>query len=189
MTNRLSGTPAPRSGGYSAIGVTGPLSFAAFLVSTLLSPVHHFIEDSRRCAVVNDLLVTMRQAQAVANTAGKAVSVCAAADDAGTRCAPTASWSRGWISFVDLDGDGRMDARESKFILQRTVNGNASVKVAGSEIAFTFRPFFAPSYSRRGIGVLSVCEGSSGKPARAVVVSPGLPPRAADPTRTSPRCV
>jgi len=189
MPKAISGAPVQHCGGYSVVGVTGPLSLTAFLISTIFSPFQHFMQDSRRCAVVNDLMITVRQVQKIADQMGRTVSVCAAADAAATRCSPTADWSRGWIAFVDLNGDGRMDHLEADAVLLRTVNGEAGVKVSATEAAFSFRPYYAPSAgTARGAGAFAVCDARGASSTREVVVSAHAAPRAQAPDARAPRC-
>ena len=189
ITKAISGAPVPHCGGYSTVAVTGPLSLAAFLISTAFSPFQHFMQDSRRCAVVNDLLITVRHAQNISDRMGQTVTVCAAADAAVTRCSHTADWSHGWIAFVDLDGDGQMDAAERAKVLLQTVNGNPGIKVSATEASFSFRPYYAPSAgTARGAGAIAVCDARGKVAAREIVIDGHAAPRATDLDARAPRC-
>lgn len=134
-----------------------------------------FVHQSQRSAVVNELQLEVRQAERAANQLGYPVTLCASSADGG-RCAAGADWSGGWVAFVDMNGDGEMDAREARLTLWRTRNGHPNIRVSATPATFSFMPF----YTRAGAsttGTIAVCDRQGSGGARTVEVGRGAVPQ------------
>lgn len=133
-----------------------------------------FVHESQRSVVVNELQLQFRQAAASASRMGQTITVCASHD--GQSCAQmdevagSKDWSAGWISFVDLDGDGVMQADEASLRMTRTANDQPNIVVTGTHAAFSFRPYYTRPYAGTEPGRVTVCDREVHGGSRAVIL-------------------
>jgi len=102
-----------------------------------------FASNSRITATSNDLMSAFMLGRSEATRAREEVTVCASAD--GATCGAGATFDDGWILFVDIDGDGVVDAGDDDVlrvypaiddqidITATDLNGNAAT-------SFTWQP-------------------------------------------------
>ena len=131
-----------------------------------------FVHQSARSAVVNEIQLEVRRASHAANQLGYPVTLCPAASGADERCASDGDWSRGWIAFVDMNGDGAMDARETRLMLWHIRNGHPNIRVAATRGSFSFAPFYARGAAPT-TGTITVCDREGAGGARSVEVGRG----------------
>ena len=146
------------------------LSLATTAAMITVPGLRTFVHESQRSAVVNELQHEIRQAAAQANQLGETITLCAS-DAAGERCADEGNWSRGWLAFVDLNGDGLMQDDEVKLRLWRTPNTETNIAVTAAPAAFSFRPYYKRPFEATAPGSLTVCdrEGHGGR--RAIQIN------------------
>lgn len=109
-------------GGRHRLGETGTRGFTLLelmIVVTLLAvslslvapSMSFLIQDNRQVSAVYALRATLNLARSEALAQRHFVEVCGS-DAAGTGCSGDSDWSRGYLAFVDLDGDASLDAGE-----------------------------------------------------------------------------
>jgi Tfp pilus assembly protein FimT len=162
------------------------LSVAATAAMVAVPGLKTFVHESQRSAVVNEIQFQVRKAALAANERGQTISLCASALRS-EGCADSADWSGGWTAFVDLNGDGAMQAGETR--LWSTRNEHRNIAVAAAPAVFSFRPFYARPYNHGTTpGQLTVCdrEGSGGT--RSVVVDRAGIPRLSEARSSAGGC-
>ncbi len=93
-----------------------------------------FIVDIRVAGAASGFERILRHARSEAVSRGRTVRICASND--GWSCDPQRRWERGWISYVDLDGNGEREETEPLLQVRHRMkrleirfNGGASVSV------------------------------------------------------------
>lgn len=176
-------SPRPHAG-FSLVELLVTVSVAGTLASLALPSFGELIQDSRRTAVVNELLATLIQARSQAARSGQNIVVCAFEDadrngrlDPRERRCTGSDWSHGWFAahWTDNNRDGRVDADELDEPLRTFVNDQPGVAArapgfanapAPSGIA-VLRPFDRFSSN----GTITVCDRRGARAARALIVS------------------
>jgi Tfp pilus assembly protein FimT len=159
------------------------LSITATTAMVAVPGLRDFVHESQRSAVVNEIQLDVRRAARVANDTGRIVSLCAL-HAGGQRCDERGDWNRGWLAFVDQDGDGVMDPRERR--LWRTRNPQAGVGVAASPSVIIFRPYYLAPYLGTTEADVTVWDRAGFGGARTVTVGPGGVPQLSE-VRFPPR--
>lgn len=175
------------AGGYTLLELASVLCIAGVAASVALPALGALAQDTRRAAVVNDLVATVMLARSeTLKRGGRALVACGVADaDADGRLAPGElacagrDWSDGWVlgTWDDADGDSSVDAGELAPLraFQTGARGRLTV-TAGN---FTASPPVAPAGTllikafgkRTSNGTITVCDGRGAAHARAVIVS------------------
>ena len=109
---------APRStqSGVTFIELLTVIVMAGILMSIGVGS-YRFITDKNRVAgEVNGLLGDLQLARVEAIKEGLPVAVCVSTS--GTACTGGTSWNKGWIVFVDANGNGTVDAGEAVLRVQ-----------------------------------------------------------------------
>lgn len=166
-------TTRARQRGSFGFEASTALSLAASLVLALPG-LREFVHESHRSAVVNALQLDLRRASSTAGQIGRAVSLCGR-DRSGQRCAPGTDWSRGWLAFVDADGDGAMDGREEKLVLWAVENSHPDLRLTASGAVIAMVPPWsplAPADARQ----ITVCDLSGHAAGRTVALGRGSVP-------------
>jgi len=96
--------------GFTLIELLITLAVAALLLAGAVPTMRSITQNNLLAAVTNRLVTTFQFSRSEAVERRVQVSVCAANSDA-TKCSEDATtWdTQGWLSFVDLNGDGDMD--------------------------------------------------------------------------------
>lgn len=120
------------------------LSILVILVGIAVPSFREMLLDNRRTTTVNELLSNLMLARSEAVKRGRPVSICAAVPGGTASCAGGADWSRGWLVFVDADGNGDIAAVSD--VLRQSGHDAASVGIrivaaTGGPGHFTLRPF------------------------------------------------
>lgn len=113
------------------------------LIAALGAPnLSEFIDDNRLNAAVGDLVSSIQTARAEAVGRNAYVTLCKK-NAAGTQCTNGGGWQQGWITFVDADGDGVVDAGDGDEIvaIHDALLGSVTMHgTAGVANLITFRP-------------------------------------------------
>jgi type IV fimbrial biogenesis protein FimT len=96
--------------GFSLIELLVGLFLAALTLGLAVPSYHDWIAMSELMNEAQHLANGMNRARAEAINSGSRVNLCQSAG--GRMCVPAGSWERGWILFIDSDGDGQVDAGE-----------------------------------------------------------------------------
>jgi type IV fimbrial biogenesis protein FimT len=160
-------------------GVTLPeLVFAMAIVAGLLGwGVPSFRELQRnveRTREVNQFVQALYLARSEAIKRNGVVSLCPSGG--GSQCAPTGTpWQRGWIVFVNHDGDSPA-VRDAGEDLLRTYAPWDRGAVTGNRATLSFRPFGQVGVT----ATFTFCDDRGPPAARAVIVSQVGRPRVSD---------
>lgn len=172
------------SRGFTIIELIVTMMVAAVVLSLAVPAFGEIGLNARRTVLVNTLVRDVHLARSETHKQARTVSICAS--DGGRQCALSgSSWDRGWLIFVNLDGDDppRVDPGEPVLYTRR---GFGHGRLRSNRRAFHFRPF----NKRSTAGTLVYCDRRGSPAARAVIVSATGRPRvsAHDPRRRPLAC-
>lgn len=97
--------------GFTLLELMIVVALLAVSLSLVAPSMSGLIQDNRQVSAVYALRATLNLARSEALAQRQFVEVCGT-DTAGTGCSGDADWSRGYLAFVDLDGDATLDAGE-----------------------------------------------------------------------------
>jgi len=126
------------------------------LVGALLSGMglSNFLADSRRDAVLNELLTTIGYARSQAVTLGTRITICASLSL--QSCQAAAGWDRGWIVFSDPVNPGVVDHAEQ--ILRRHGPLPGGLRLRGNGVLAGRVSFNALGTSQGFAGTFTLCD-------------------------------
>ena len=159
--------------GFTLIELIVTMMVAAVVLALAVPAFGEIGLNARRTTVVNALVRDVHLARSETHKRARTVTVCAAE---GRQCAPGGqAWHRGWLVFVNLDGDEppRVDPDEPVLF---TRPGFETGRLTANRRAFHFRPF----NKRSTAGTLIYCDRRGPQAARAVIVSATGRPRVSD---------
>lgn len=176
-----------RKRGYTLVELAVVLAMAGVAAAVALPTLGSLAQDTRRAAVVNQLVATLLLARSeTLKRGGRALVACGVEDPDGDGHIPPEElgcagydWSDGWVlgTWDDADGNARVDPGElAPLRVFRTGAGGALTVTAGN---FTASPPVAPAgtllikaFGRRtSNGTITVCDARGPSQARAVIVS------------------
>lgn len=136
------------------------LMMATALVATLLAvglpPLGDALRRQRVTASMQMLMADMAMARNTAVMRGQQVVLCPSAG--GTECAGGLDWSRGWLVYVDADGNRRPDAPADLLRATAAPGGADGLKLTSSRPYLRYQ---ADGRSAHSNLTLSVCAGTS----------------------------
>lgn len=153
--------------GFTLVELMITIAVASVLLGVGIPSLQQFMETNRRAAAVNLLVTSLQQARSTATARGARVVICQASSPAACDTAGTEDWSVGWLSFVDNDSDGVLDAGTDE-LLQYTQPQN-NISMPANQRLFGYLPGFRGLSS--GGGTIAVCPTGDNADGRWVVVS------------------
>lgn len=155
--------------GFSLGELLATIAVAGVLTAAAVPTFQSVISESRRAAVVNQLVSTMHMARSEAITQNARVVICPGTD--GEACTADA-WAGGWFSFVDRNDNGVRDEGEP---LIATGNGDSRMQITTDSFgdALVYRPSGRVLMADPGAtqGEFTICD-SRGVTAPRVVIVP-----------------
>ena len=100
----------PRIRGFSLVELLVGLLLAALILGLAVPSYHDWIATSELMNEAQHLANSLNRARAEAINSGFRVNLCPSAG--GRTCVPTGTWDRGWILFIDANGDGQVNEGE-----------------------------------------------------------------------------
>lgn len=105
-------------------------------------------------ALANDLAI----ARSEAIKRGRRVILCRSGD--GQRCADAGGWEAGWMTYIDIDGNGR--PADASAVLHRTPNTETGITVRGNRPVESYVAFIGSGHARLlsgglQMGTFTVC--------------------------------
>lgn len=152
--------------GITLVELIATLAVVSIALAVVAPGWQALSERSRVTTVANSLLTDLRFARATAVTRNRRVGLCPSDD--GDRCnGDPRSWHRGYLVFVDDDGNRDRDPGET--LLRRQGSHNAPLRLHSSAGRSTIS-FRADGAAWSTNTTFSVCAGSDAKFNRAVVL-------------------
>jgi type IV fimbrial biogenesis protein FimT len=164
--------------GFTLLELMVTLAVAAILFSVAVPGFQQMVQRNRVITYTNDFIATVNYARSEAIRTASPVSICASSD--GATC--TGTWSQGWITFANRDGDNpaEVDAGGVEPVLKvhERLNGQYTLS---SDAVFAGGVTYDVSGAANATGVLAVCHAGSLAQSRAIVLT-RLRPRVATDT-------
>ena len=155
----------PRLGGFTLWELFWVLAIAGVLLGLGVPSFRGVLQDGRRTADVNALVLAVQMARSEAAKRGRNVILCATRDR--VRCDDLAHGApSGWMVFVDMD-DAEPPRRSSIETLLYTHEPEIEGTIIGNRPYFEFRP----PLHRSTNGTVVFCDARGALSARAVIVS------------------
>jgi len=184
MTRKCAAAPA-RAGGQSLLELMVSLAIAGVLASVAVPSFQRLLLDSRRTAVVNDLVAALYFARTEAIKRRQPVIACGVHDangngrlEPGERACAGPDWSDGWIvaAWHDADGDQAVEPAELTVLREHATGGDLGITIDGGP--FTATPPVTPAGTtvlrpfgqRSANGTVTVCDRRGPAHARGVIV-------------------
>ena len=102
--------------GLTLIELIVTMAVLGIVLASALPSMNGIIDSNRRSANINLFVGSLNLARSEAVKRNNSVSLCTSSS--GTACDNTLSWEDGWLVFVDIDGDGVVDAGDGDSILR-----------------------------------------------------------------------
>lgn len=161
--------------GFTLMEVLVTVAVLSIVVSLALPSFRVTLQNNRRAAALNDFVVTLSHARGLAVARRVPVTVCRSNAYAATTptCAAGSGWEDGWLTFLDVNGDGTFDSatdsverRHEALPSDITFRGNTKV---------VNRVTFNNAGVTNNNGTLALCDsrGWSTANSRVVVISTG----------------
>lgn len=162
-----------RQRGYTLTEFVFAMAIVAGLLGWAAPGLRDLRRDAERTREVNQFVHAVHFARLEAVKRNGVVSLCPSGD--GESCAPRgAAWQRGWIVFVNADGDSPA-VRDPDEPLLRVAAAWAGGTVSANRTTLSFRPF-----GQSGVtATFTFCDARGPAGARAVIISQGGRPRVA----------
>ena len=125
-----------------------------------------FIKNDRLSTQINTLVSHLAYARSQSVTNAQQVILCASENL--TSCSSSGNWSKGWILFIDADGDSSFSAGEEILRAKQELSGaNTLTSSAGSKIIYDSRGFASDSN-----GTFSLCDDRGATKMKSLTISP-----------------
>lgn len=123
-----------KSAGFTMMELLMVMLIAGILAAIGTSSFKYVTTSNRISTEINGLLGDMQFARSQAIKTGSPVTVCPSLGPNYNSCTGSATWSSGWIVFLDFNGNGTLDTatdsiiRVQKSIAPDTLTGTANFK-------------------------------------------------------------
>lgn len=162
----------PRESGFTVIELMVALVVALIVAGLAIPAFSRMTAQNHLATTSNDFVSAFASARQSAVQLGRPVALCAG-DESG--CFSSARWSQGWVTFVDRDKDGTLDAEDR--VLFSGIPRRHDVAVSGNlplraPVIFTPMGFAQRPSGAFAAGTLRVCVPSAiGDNARHLVLA------------------
>jgi len=143
----------PRLHGFTLVELMVALAILAILLAIAAPSYRDFVVDSRMRGEANEFLTGLNFTRSEAVKRNATVSICS--KGSGDGCANSGSWKLGWIVFVDLDGDGKVESGDTILRVHGALNeqSNLAGTLTGTTTVATDVTFLPDGRSRLSGGV------------------------------------
>lgn len=119
------------AGGFALVELMMALSVAAVLVVLAAPALRDLIGGQRLALSTQTLVGSLSYARSEAIRRSTRVTVCPSMNE--STCDAGSAWNKGWIVFVDLDGDGQ--ASEGETVLRVTGKQSDEIEIGGNSLS------------------------------------------------------
>ena len=167
-----------RQNGFTLIELLTAMAVATILIAFAIPGIQSFQMNARQSGTVNELVNGMRIARNTAITTNTRVTVCASSN--GASCS-SVGWNKGWIAFVDRDGDRSLDNDETILRAGAEVEG-VSIKSGQFSDFFVYRPNGRVMFTNvnQNNGVFMICDERGSDYAKGIRLDLSGRPRVVD---------
>ncbi len=156
--------------GVTLIELMITMVMVALLASVAVPSFLDTVKSNRVTSNINKLTTTLNLARSEAIRRAGNITVCRSGN--GTGCATSGAWTQGWIAFVDIDGDGVVEAADGDevVLVNEALPGADTTLMASANAAdrVTFNSRgFAPGFS----ATFTLCDDRGNAEAKAVIIS------------------
>lgn len=134
--------------GFTLVELMITLALAAIVLSLAVPSFSTMIQNNKLVTQTNDFIASLNHARSEAINRGSTVTICSSSD----QVACGGAWDTGWITFVDVDGNGSLDNGTDTLLKvnqgvegSNTINGSANVATAVSYLNTGFTNLAANS--------------------------------------------
>ena len=124
--------------GFTLIELLTATAALAILLGIVLPSAANALDAARATDAKANLVASVAQGVQRAALTGRHVVLCASGD--GLTCARSTDWSRGWILFVDRDGDRQRADDETLLRSQPALNGQVRITSTVGRTRIVFQP-------------------------------------------------
>jgi type IV fimbrial biogenesis protein FimT len=160
-----------RHAGFTLIELAAATAVMALLAGLALPSMDALVERQRASAAISSLTAHMQLARLAAVTRNRRTVLCPTPD--GNACEAGTDWSRGWMLFVDEDGNRRPD-RGDDVLRVETEPTSRHLRIASSAGRQQLR--YLPDGTSAGANLtLSICNARGELLGRVIVNNVGRP--------------
>lgn len=147
------------SAGFTLVEMISVIAIISVLMAIGVPSYRSVTTSSRISTEVNSLLGDLQFTRSQALKQGQPVTACISTT--GSTCSSSALWQSGWIVFSDPNANGKVDAGETVWRVQRALSGGDDLQEPNGLKAVTFnRAGFALNLPNAGV-LLSVHDKAS----------------------------
>lgn len=120
--------------GFSLIELMVAVAVLGILLAIGVPSMERFLTSRAVLAQAEGLASALRQARSEALKLNAQVTVCSSSDTTASTpsCSNAPSWLTGWITFIDLDGDGALSSGERLLRVQSPVTSIKEIDADGT---------------------------------------------------------
>jgi len=139
--------------GYTLIEILITIAMIAILLTLVIPGYRNFILNNQRASVMTELMNSLQFARSEAVTRGAPLTVCRSntPSAAAPACLGGAGWETGWLVFLDVNGDGDIDAGEAVVRVRESLPANTTLRGMNQVV-------FQPAGTTANTGNLTYCD-------------------------------
>ena len=151
--------------GFTLLELMVTLSIVVVFSMIALPSMSEFIKNEKLTTQINGLVASLQRARSEAILRHVPITVCSS--DNGSSCTNDA-WNEGWILFVDVNGDGAVDAEDEILQIRDKLEGNTTLSSSSGATIITYDSRgFTPNVAT----TFSLCDDRGSSYGKAISIS------------------